>query len=124
MVLNTYLLQPLEAYNSNARTLEALLLAVFAVYNLFRGSELEAYRQTPEGKAFYLVNAGVLLYFSASLFIFLSSSYTQDLSIETSRNIWTIHALLNIVYNGLLCAGLLTFWKTNSTFSASSSREA
>ena len=117
MLLNTLFLQEILQFNSNARTLEAILLAGMGVYYLFLLSGPNSHLEASEGKAFSVINAGIILYFSASLLIFLTSAFTGSMSKEMSRNIWVIHALLNILYNVLLCAGLIAFWKTSLTSS-------
>ena len=116
IVLNSVLLQPFDTFNSNARTLESLLLASFAVQRMFQvsGNHLN---QTTEQKALFWINAGVLLYFSASLIVFLFSDYTSQLSIEMSRNIWSIHALFNLLFSCLLAVGIFKLWKPTTTSS-------
>lgn len=117
IVLNSLLLQPLDTFNSNARTLESLLLASFAVHRLFRVSATATTTQTNEQRALFWINAGVLLYFSASLIVFLFSDYTSQLSIEMSRNIWSIHALFNLLFSCLLAVGIFKLWKPTTTSS-------
>ena len=52
-----------------------------------------------EREPMFWVSAGLLLYFSGSILIFLSSNALLHLSLETSRTVWAIHALLFIFLN-------------------------
>lgn len=52
-----------------------------------------------EHEPMFWVSAGLLLYFSGNMLIFLSSNLTLHISLEISRNIWAIHALLYIFLN-------------------------
>ena len=47
----------------------------------------------------FLVSIGLLLYFSGSILIFLSSNAVLHLSVELSRRVWAIHALLYTFLN-------------------------
>jgi hypothetical protein len=60
-----------------------------------------------EHEPMFWVSTGLLLYFSGNVLIFLSSNAVLHLSLEISRNVWAVHALLytflNIFYVVALC---------------------
>jgi len=116
MLANSVWLQDLNQFNSHARTLESLLLTGFAIHRLFTAASTTT--SGPREKALFWINAGILLYFSASLIVFLFSNYTSGLSKDMSRNIWSIHALFNLLFNCLLAVGIFKLWQPpTSTFS-------
>jgi uncharacterized membrane protein YjjB (DUF3815 family) len=59
-----------------------------------------------EHEPMFWISAGLLLYFSGSIFIFLSSNAVLNLSQELSRNVWAIHALLYSFLNGFYVVAL------------------
>ena len=54
----------------------------------------------------FWVSAGLLLYFSSSMLIFLSSNAILHLSVEMSRRIRAIHALLYTFLNAFYVVAL------------------
>ena len=61
---------------------------------------------TLERNPMFWVSTGLLLYFSSSMFIFLTSNYVLLLSVEISQRVWAIHALLYIFLNMLYAVAL------------------
>ena len=59
-----------------------------------------------EYEPMFWISAGLLLYFSGNIFIFLSSNAVLRLSKELSRNVWAIHALLYSFLNGFYIVAL------------------
>lgn len=59
-----------------------------------------------EQEPMFWISAGVLLYFSASSLIFLTSNLVLFHSKELSLNIWAIHALLYAFLNGFYIVAL------------------
>lgn len=76
-------------------------VAVLALVGLYFRSKLtRPVSLAPlEREPMFWVSAGLLLYFSGSILIFLSSNALLHLSLEASRNVWAIHALLYIFLN-------------------------
>ena len=54
----------------------------------------------------FWVSAGLLLYFSGSMLIFMSSNVILHLSVEMSRRLWAIHALLYTFLNAFYVVAL------------------
>lgn len=76
-------------------------VAVLALVGLYFRSKLARPMSLAplEREPMFWVSAGLLLYFSGSILIFLSSNALLHLSLEASRNVWAIHALLYIFLN-------------------------
>ncbi|GAB3588102.1 hypothetical protein GCM10027345_39650 [Hymenobacter daeguensis] len=82
-----------------------LVLALVFLY--FRHKLMRPMSMAPlERKPMFWVSAGLLLYFSGNIFIFLSSNAVLNLSHELSRNVWTIHAMLYTFLNGFYVVAL------------------
>lgn len=52
-----------------------------------------------EHEPMFWVSAGLLLYFSGSILIFVTSNLVLHLSVQVSRTLWAVHALLYIFLN-------------------------
>ena len=82
-----------------------LVLALVLLY--FRRKLRPPMSRAPlEYEPMFWVSAGLLLYFSGSILIFLSSNAVLRLSEEMSRNAWTIHALLYSFLNSFYVIAL------------------
>ena len=83
-------------------------VAVLAfVFLFFRHELTRSLPTTPlERKPMFWVSAGLLLYFSGSMLIFLSSNAILHLSVEMSRRLWAIHALLYTFLNAFYVVAL------------------
>ena len=73
----------------------AVLVGLYFRRKLTRPVSLASLEREP----MFWVSVGLLLYFSGSILIFLSSNAWLRLSVATSRTVWAIHALLYIFLN-------------------------
>jgi hypothetical protein len=86
--------------------LESLFVLAFVGYYFHREITRELVTRQLERDPMFWVSTGLLLYFLSSMFIFLSSNYMLKNSIEFSRQLWTVHALLYIFLNMLYTVAL------------------
>lgn len=113
---NSVFLEPLNSFNSNAKTLVQIALISYGVYYLF-----EAFGKTdlsePTQRSIVLINFAVILYYSGSLFIFMFSKFLagQHVAESWQRILWIINALLVGLFQVLIFFGLwpVAFRKKN-----------
>ena len=110
LIGNSIFLEPLNTFNSNAKTLVQVALISYGVYYLF-----EAFGKTdltkPTQRAVILINFAVILYYSGSLFIFMFSKFLASQHVDQSwqRMMWVINALLVGLFQVLIFFGLWPF---------------
>ncbi|MEZ4963620.1 MAG: hypothetical protein R2791_00135 [Saprospiraceae bacterium] len=110
LIGNSIFLEPLNTFNSNAKTLVQVALISYGVYYLF-----EAFGKTdltkPTQRAVILINFAVILYYSGSLFIFMFSKFLASQHVDQSwqRLMWVINALLVGLFQVLIFFGLWPF---------------
>lgn len=80
-----------------------ILLALLYFYQLLRQPAVVAIEHNP----LFWVNAGVLVYFSGNLFLFMLQEWLSRVAPLQHANYWAIHSVANIVANLLYAAGLL-----------------
>lgn len=104
IILNSIFLQPLTRFNSNVKTLTQILYIGYAVYYFFRVQSNEENGFSP---IFNLFNSGILVYYAASLFIFMFSNVFLDLQ-GRRQFFWVLNSGLYLVFQLLILYGL---WK-------------
>lgn len=96
----------LQQFPSLAMTAECglfITLALTYFYQLLHQAEVVA----PEHNPLFWVNAGVLVYFSGNLFLFMLQAWISRQPPAGQHYYWAIHSVANIVANCLYAAGLL-----------------
>jgi hypothetical protein len=103
--LNSIFLQKLDQYNSNARGVSAFLILLGTLALFYRIiSEMKVLRL---GKyPLFWINAGLLVYFSSSFFLFIMSNYILHLNNTLNVYIWMVHAVLNVILYTMISIGL------------------
>lgn len=96
-VLNSIFVEPITQFNDIARTVSGLFIISFTLLYFYKLLQ-ELKVQRLEKEPMFWLSTGLLLYFSASLFIFLFGNYIRP-SVKLSFTFWGIHAIVNI----LLC---------------------
>ncbi|MEO1516185.1 MAG: hypothetical protein AAFV95_14265 [Bacteroidota bacterium] len=96
-VFSTIFLEPLNMFNAYTRAVESLLMIFFSVTFFYKIMK-EVVIQRLEKLPLFWISVGLLIYFSASLFIFIFSNYIMP-SIKLSYTFWGIHAILNVLLN-------------------------
>jgi len=97
--------------NDLGRTLESVAFIALSVYYLAQPTTEQDPGITPSHHPFFWINAGILIYFSGSLFIFLFSGYLLSFSSDINMKLWSLHALLSLL---LYCLILIGLWKHRS----------
>ncbi len=114
IVANSLFIQPLYKFNTNARTLSQAIIIAYAV-----GYYLQATNEKlgKFSKGINIINAGVLLYYTGSFFIFMFGNVL--LGLEPRHNLfWLTNALLYLVFQLLVfTAAIWQFRQTKSTYS-------
>jgi len=95
IIANTIFFEPLTSFSGNSKTLAQLIIITYTIVWFFR-------RLNYEIKEDYLllnrINASILVYYAASLLIFMSDSYLkQNTSIDTIY-LWGFNVLIYIVF--------------------------
>lgn len=106
VVLNTIFLQHIMGFNSYAKTLVQILIILYALDYAFRFSEQE-YPEVQLSRSLRLINSAILVYYSGSLFVFMSSQF--ELSTKGAlRILWNINTVLNLLFQIVV---LIALWK-------------
>jgi hypothetical protein len=97
----------IDSFDNYSTSLESIMfcaLALWSFYYVIHNSIITNLIQSD----FFWFNTGFLVYFGGNLVIFVFNNYLMK---ETNSHlaIWTIHSILNIIYNIVLAIG---FWKT------------
>lgn len=90
-IANTILWQRLTTYNSYSRSAEAILVMIYAI--AYFKDMLDERLSIPYQQTVTWLNAGLLLYFSGSLFLFVCGNLIMT-SLSLNTIIWNIHASL------------------------------
>lgn len=108
LVSNTLWLEPMDGFNSNAKTLVQCLFIAYGVYYLF-----DAFGRTdllhPNDLSVALINMAILIYYAGSLFIFMFAKILNNgmLSPRSQDGLWMVNSLLYLIFQLLL---LLAIW--------------
>lgn len=80
-----------------------IVLSLFYFYQLLHQPTVVAIENNP----LFWINAGVLIYFSGNLFLFMLQEWISRTPELHLNNYWAIHSVANILANLLYAAGLL-----------------
>ncbi len=112
-VLNTLYLQPITGHNTYVRSLESLIIIIWAIAYFYSNLANEESTHVKQENGILVINSAFLLYFSASLLLFTLSNFISVTSSKNLRiNLWAIHALVSIIMYLLIAIGL---WKHRKT---------
>ena len=93
-IFNSLFIETLTQFNGYARAISGLIIILFTLLYFYKVlKELKVQRLEKEPMLW--LSLGLLLYFSASLFIFIFGNYIQP-SVKLSFTFWGIHAIINI----------------------------
>jgi hypothetical protein len=109
LIGNSLFLEPVNGFNSNAKTLVQITMIVFAVAYFFRNFGNTDFTQ-PRHFALAMINTAVLLYYSGSLFIFMFSKILNDpvsgVSTAAQVGFWVLNSILFLVFQLLMFIAL------------------
>ena len=106
IIANSLWIEPLTTFNENAKTLTHVFILAQAVSYFFFHTETHRQRLTP---LYNFFNAGVVLYYAGSFFIFMFSDFLVQQSVSTHRMFLVINALLYALFQTFILVGL---WRT------------
>ena len=117
---NSIWIQNIYTFNTYSRSLEALVFIIVSLLT-FRQFLRELNQESLQQDPVFWVNAGFLIYFSGSLFLFILSNYILPMTRSANLHIWAFHSFLSIVLYCLISIGLWKAKKTSMHLSHSSS---
>lgn len=110
IILNTIFLQPIDRFNSNAKTLTHIIYISCAIYFFFKFFSHQFDEDEIMSTVLNLLNSSILVYYSGSLFIFMFG----NIFIEIGGNqifFWILNSLL---YLGFQVVIFYCLWKITS----------
>ena len=105
--LNSGFLQPVNTFNTYARSLEGIVVIVFCLSWCYRTLTEMKILKLEQDPVFW-VNTGFLLYFSGNVLLFAFSNYILNINRALNLYIWAFHALFSILLYFFISVGL---WK-------------
>ena len=102
-----YKINGIDNFDNYATAFEAIVfsfIALWSFYYILKKMIFDVIINEP----FLWFNTAILLYFGGNLILFVFNNYLLQYT-SSHLALWTIHALLNIIYNIALAIG---FWKT------------
>lgn len=110
IILNTIIYQPLNEFNSYSKSFVQFIIIAYAILFFFNYKEENEIGDHIH-KFYKLLNSGILVYYSGSLFIFMFSNiFLGDNANYTG--LWAINALLYLVFQIII---LISLWKLTYT---------
>ena len=107
-VINTIFFQDLFTFNSNAQTVESILLLILSLstYMLFLNKTVIKQDQQTI-RSLNWINSGVFIYYASTLLIFYFGEFiTKNVSVELSRNTWVVITFFSVIMYGCFFKGL------------------
>jgi hypothetical protein len=104
-IINAFFIQSIFEINTFARGLESILVVfycILAFYKMLQSLEATNVEKSPQ----FWINAGFLLYFAGSLFLFILGNLILTKDIQLSLLSWAIHACLVALMYIFLAVGL------------------
>lgn len=98
-LLNSLFLEPVNSFNSNAMTVESVLLVILSIsaYILLLNKQ-EQQKLKVSGRSVVWFNGGVFLYYTSSLILMYFGDYIiRVINAEWSRYIWLMHGFFMVI---------------------------
>ena len=97
-ILNLLFFQNKSENNSNVRTIEALIFILYCINYFYQSSDDDEI-QSWGSNSLNWINAGLLMYFSSSFFLFAFANFITSLNLESQMLIWVlINGLIILLY--------------------------
>lgn len=106
-LLDMYYIHSILRFNTYARSVECVLIMMYAMYYLYRQIG-DVKKKSIYNDPIFIVNACFLMYFSLSLFLTLLSNFFMERT-AVVRTIWNAHNVLLWIYYTIIGTML---WKT------------
>lgn len=114
LLCNSLFVEPIMGFNSNAKTLVQAVMIGYAVGHFF-GSFGKSDFTKPRPFALALINSGILVYYSGSLFVFMFSKILNDPANPSSAQVqavfWLLNSFLFLIFQLLI---LVALWKVTT----------
>jgi hypothetical protein len=114
-IINMEFFQSKFQFNSYVRPIESLIFIFYCILCFF-GAPEENIHQSWKENSFNWINAGLLIYFSSSLFLFAFSNFFSKLSLNSQMVIWDFHATTVTVLYIFIALGFSKCKKSPTTF--------
>lgn len=105
--LNSAFFQPIDTFNTYARSLEGILIIALCLFWCYRTLVEMKIQRLEKDPAFWAMT-GFLLYFSGNVLLFAFSNYILYINKSMNLYIWAFHALFSILLHLFITTGL---WK-------------
>lgn len=106
-ILNSVFFQALTTFNTNARSLEGVLVIILALmcfYKILSEMKIKKLGQYPV----FWINTGFLLYYSGGVLLFGFSNYLLKFNKPINMYVWALHGLFSALLYVFIAVGL---WK-------------
>lgn len=107
IVLNSLFVQSIYGFNTLAKTSVQIIIISYAVLYFYHLTENTGLSH-PVKKGMRLINSGIIVYYSGSLFIFMCSQVSFS-NTNLYKAFWAFNAILNLIFQLLILWGI---WKT------------
>jgi hypothetical protein len=109
-IVNSMFFEHLFIFNSNALTVESILLIIFSIFTfIVLLNQQLPFIQGGVRQSLGWINSGILIYYSSTLLLFYFSNYVMhQYSVKVSANTWMFHAFVSIIMYVCFIIGL---WK-------------
>ncbi len=113
-LVNSFFIQNIFTFNSNALTVESVLIIILALFTfVFFLNDIVKESGRPDIKSLNWINSGLFIYHSSDLLIFyfgatITHSFSKSLNLYT----WVFHSFFSIVMYTCFFTGL---WKRSRT---------
>lgn len=109
LMVNSAFIESIFKFNSNAKTTVQIILIGYAVAYFFKAYGKADFSK-PLPFALAMINAGVVLYYSGSLFVFMFSKFLNDpvhgISLDAQVGFWLLNSLLFFTFQILILTAL------------------
>lgn len=113
-IINSFFIQDIFTFDSNALTVESVLVIILSFFTL-NIAQNEAVKEVADGKfkSINWINAGLLIYFSSNLLLFyFGDIINRSFPIYLSQYSWYVHGFFSLVMYTSFFIGL---WKRPTT---------
>ncbi len=107
MLMNSIFIQGIYAFNSYAKTVSQVILLSLSIIFLFKSDSFNNSGDVRNYRYLSFINAAFLIYFSGSLFIFMSSQFLLESSSQLNK-LWLINSILSLIFQIII---LYAVWK-------------
>ncbi|MGH1384643.1 hypothetical protein [Kordia sp.] len=104
-IVNIFLWQPLDVYNSYSKTVESAFLLCFAIgwfYKIFVDQSIRRLEIHPV----FWINSAVLIYFSGAFLLFVTNNFLLEIPLIEYFEAWALHGIFIMIHYLFISIGL------------------